>query len=65
MSRYILYFLLAAIPAVIAGAKEGMTDFAWWILSANALYQGLLAIKALQSQPKETPKPPVTNEPTI
>jgi len=52
--RGVLYFFLAIIPAILAGAKETNTQYEWGIVGLNALYQGLLALKAWQSNPSET-----------
>jgi hypothetical protein len=53
--RALLYFSLAFLPALFQ-ANEPPTDtwaFAKWL--GLALYQGLLALKALQSLPGSTP----------
>jgi hypothetical protein len=52
-SRYALYFLLALLPALVQPDTAPDNSWAWFKWGALALYQALLACKALQS-----PSPP-------
>lgn len=47
----ILYFALAALPSITQHAEAPVDPWAWFILIGTALYQGLLALKALDSPP--------------
>jgi len=51
--RATLYFLIAALPAIISaldgivkGDATAMPDGYWWLATVTALYQGLVAIRA-------------------
>lgn len=56
-SRHFLYFALAALPALLAGQAPPATRWDWFRLVGMAIYQGLLAVKAFQTQaPTEPPK---------
>lgn len=50
-SKYILYFLLAVLPSLISVQTPPSTNWDWFKLIGQSLYQGLLAMKALQSIP--------------
>lgn len=56
-SRYVLYFLLAALPAFIGVEKPPANGWEWGKFWAMICYQGLLAVKAVQSQPEGEKKP--------
>lgn len=56
-SKLWLYFFLALIPAFLAGAKDATEGKDWMLLGLIAIYQGLLAIKAYQSDPKPSTAP--------
>lgn len=58
--KYGLYFFLAMIPALCAPEHPPATGWEWFKLSGMSLYQGLLAVKALQSQPPPPPGPEST-----
>lgn len=48
--RQLLYFFLAALPALLTG-EQPQYAWKWFVWIGTALYQGLLALKALDSQP--------------
>lgn len=50
-SKYVLYFLLAVIPSLLSVQTPPSTNWDWFKLIGQSLYQGLLAMKALQSIP--------------
>jgi len=58
MSRAVLYFTLAAIPSLTQADHAPVTSWDWFKYLAGAAYQGLLAIKALQSLPPAGPPTP-------
>lgn len=49
-----LYFFLAIVPSLVAPAEPPVDKWAWFKLLLSSLYQGLLAVKAYQSQPSNT-----------
>jgi hypothetical protein len=58
MKRTWLYFFLAVIPTLLI-PQPPQTNWALFTLVLQSLYQGLLAVKALQSDPdKSTPQKP-------
>jgi hypothetical protein len=53
-SRYVLYFLLALLPALLQTEQPPTTQWDWIRWAGLGLYQALLAVKALQSKPNDT-----------
>lgn len=51
MHTIFLYFALASLPSMLT-AKAPATRWEWWLWAGTALYQGLLAVKAYQSNSK-------------
>lgn len=56
-SRLYLYFLLAVLPALMQGEHPPVDSWGWFKWGLTALYQGLLAVKAYQSQSDTSTKP--------
>lgn len=48
--RAVLYFCLAVLPAMLVG-EQPTYGWKWFVWFGTALYQGLLALKALDSTP--------------
>lgn len=46
-----LYFFLALLPSLLGTAQPPTTSWDWFKLIGQGIYQGLLALKALQSMP--------------
>ena len=59
MKKYALFFWLAAIPSLISLKDQPATAWGWWLYIGQAIGQGLLAMKALQSSPE--PREVTTN----
>lgn len=53
-SKYVLYFFLAVLPSLMGATNPPQTAWDWFKLIGQAVYQGLLAMKALQSLPDQT-----------
>lgn len=55
MNKVFFYFTLAALPSLVQAQEPPDTKWAWFRLVATSVSQGLLAVKALQTQapPKE------------
>ena len=53
MRKYALFFWLAALPSLLSLKDQPASSWGWWLYTGAALYQGLLAMKALQSSPSE------------
>ena len=49
--RAILYFFLASLPAMLTGEMPE-SGWKWFVWGGTAVYQGLLALKALGSEPE-------------
>lgn len=67
MSRRFLYFTLAALPVLLSADHAPVDAWAWFKWAALGFYNGLLAIKALQSPaplPDVVPKPVLPALPT-
>lgn len=60
-SKYFLYFFLAVIPSLMGASNPPQTAWDWFKLIGQAVYQGLLAMKALQSLPDTTTSLAPTN----
>lgn len=56
--KYSLFFWLAALPAMLVAKTMPKTPWEWWLWGGYALYQGLLAMKALQSDADTSDDPP-------
>ena len=54
-NRLTLYFLLAVLPALTQSDAPPADRWGWFKWVAIALYQGLLAVKAYQSNPETKP----------
>lgn len=55
IAKYSLFFWLAALPALLVAKEMPANPWEWWLWGGYALYQGLLAMKALQSNPEDKP----------
>ena len=54
MKKYALFFWLAALPSLLSLKDQPLTSWGWWLYVGASLYQGLLAMKALQSAPESS-----------
>lgn len=57
--RYLQYFTIAALSNALMQTKQPETAWDWWIFIAGSLLAGVIATKALQSQPPEAEPPKV------
>lgn len=65
MSRAALYFSIAALTALTQAVEEPKTRWDWLRLISTVLVQGFVALKALESLPKDSPiKTEVVNKPS-
>lgn len=49
--HYAFYFALAFLPSLLSADAAPATGWSWFKWIGTASYQGLLALKALQSKP--------------
>lgn len=58
--KYLQFFLIAAITEALLSQAEPSSHWQWWRFVAGACLQGLISMKALQSDPESGDKPTQT-----